>query len=108
MMLQMNKRIERQMSLNSKRDRAMIDININDILYSSWGYEQTNIDYYQVVRKTAKKLWVRKLKSTRTETGFMSGPCVPHPNEFISQEFSIFPDKYKKWQGRPLTCSWYA
>lgn len=34
---------------------------VGDILYSSWGYDQTNIDFYQVVRTTAKSVWVKKL-----------------------------------------------
>jgi hypothetical protein len=28
------------------------------ILYSSWGYDQTNIDFYMVTRTTAKSAWI--------------------------------------------------
>lgn len=33
---------------------------VGDILYSSWGYDQTNIDFYEVVRRTEKSVWLRK------------------------------------------------
>jgi hypothetical protein len=32
-----------------------------DIFYSSWGYDQTNISYYQVVKVGAKTVAIRKV-----------------------------------------------
>jgi hypothetical protein len=57
-----------------------------DLLYSSWGYDQTNIDYYQVVSTTAKSVAVRKIESihTRPGSGNMDGYCKPAPGMFIS------------------------
>lgn len=37
------------------------------ILYSSWGYDQTNIDYYMVTRTTAKSCWIVPMSSVMTE-----------------------------------------
>jgi hypothetical protein len=34
-----------------------------DILYSSWGYDQTNIDFYQVVEAKEKAVLIRKIGS---------------------------------------------
>jgi len=31
-------------------------LEVNDILYSSWGYDQTNIDYYKVKRLVGKTM----------------------------------------------------
>jgi len=53
-----------------------------DILYSSWGYDQTNIEFYQVVAHTAKKITFREVCQTRKADGFMCGTCSPIPNEF--------------------------
>ena len=36
-----------------KQVKSMEDIEIGHILSASWGYDQTNIDYYKVIRKTA-------------------------------------------------------
>ena len=30
-------------------------VNVGDIFYSSWGYEQTNISYYQIIKKAGKQ-----------------------------------------------------
>lgn len=47
------------------------------ILYSSWGYDQTNIDYYMVTRTTEKSCWVLPMTQHETQTGFMCGQTVP-------------------------------
>lgn len=47
------------------------------ILYSSWGYDQTNIDFYMVTRTTAKSAWIVPMSSPIVEqTGFMSENVV--------------------------------
>lgn len=70
-----------------------LDLNVGDIVYASWGYEQTNIDFYQVVRKTAKRYFVREIKSAYTETGFMSGENLPVIDAFKSEEIMATPYK---------------
>jgi hypothetical protein len=57
-----------------------------DILYSSWGYEQTNIDFYEVVKASAKTVTVRKIKSAKTYTGDMTGKSEPMPGEYVGEE----------------------
>lgn len=34
---------------------------VGDILDSSWGYDQTNIDFYQVVKTTEHSVWLRSI-----------------------------------------------
>lgn len=52
---------------------------VGQILYSSWGYDQTNIDFYQIIRASDKgTVWL--LPMTRVileETGFMSYQVAP-------------------------------
>ncbi|BFQ96361.1 hypothetical protein DAT1711_15850 [Enterococcus cecorum] len=36
---------------------------VGDIFYSSWGYEQTNVTFWQIVKLTEKTAWFRPLKS---------------------------------------------
>jgi hypothetical protein len=47
------------------------------IMVCSWGYDQTNVDYYMVTRVTAKSCWILPMSSHETETGFMSGRATP-------------------------------
>lgn len=39
-------------------------VKVGDIFTYSWGYDQTNVDFYQVVRCTTKTVWVRRVNST--------------------------------------------
>lgn len=55
---------------------------VGDILYSDWGYEQTNIDFYEVVKATEKTVTVRKIESRKTHTGDMTGTAEPEPGAF--------------------------
>lgn len=93
-------------------------LNVGDILYTCWGYEQTNIDWYQVTEaKTGKSVILRRIAAKVTEVGFMQGPSLPCPNEFAGEAFrAIFNGRgvkadghhASKWDGKPKNCSWYA
>ena len=37
---------------------------VGDVLYSSWGYEQTNVDFYQITRVSEKSVWYKKIQCT--------------------------------------------
>jgi len=47
------------------------------ILFSSWGYDQTNVDYYMVTRTTKASAWIVPMSSHEEQTGFMSGQASP-------------------------------
>lgn len=56
---------------------------IGDIFYSSWGYERTNVTFWQIVKLTEKTAWFRPIKKQRIEAyTSMSGKTIPIPNEF--------------------------
>lgn len=55
---------------------------IGDIYRCSWGYDQTNVDYYQVTRVTDKSVWIREVCQSRDYDGFMRGHASPALNEF--------------------------
>ena len=98
------------------------DYKPGDILYTSWGYDQTNIEFFQVVAvPSSKSITVREIASAmpRGEEGFMSGRVVAVPDKFtgepitkrVSPSGSIKFASYRyawKWDGRERYCSWYA
>jgi hypothetical protein len=64
------------------------NIEVGSIWYSSWGYEQTNIDFYEVVGKFGKKgLIFREVYQNREVDGYESGTCVPRPGDYKGEEF---------------------
>jgi hypothetical protein len=34
---------------------------IGTVWATSWGYDQTNVEFFQVIRETAKSVWVREI-----------------------------------------------
>lgn len=52
---------------------------VGDIFRSSWGYEQTNIDFYVITKVTAKSVVARPIGATKTydENCYLSGTIVP-------------------------------
>jgi hypothetical protein len=36
-------------------------LNVGDIIYNSWGYDQTNIDFYVIVKTTANYVWTQPI-----------------------------------------------
>lgn len=54
-------------------------LSVGDIWYSMWGYEQTNIDWYEVTKVTEKMVWLTPIGGNRTETAFMQGDTTPQP-----------------------------
>lgn len=58
-------------------------LKVGDLLVSSWGYEQTNIDYYQVVSVTGKSVSVQPIGRFETRAGgSMDGYCKPAPGQY--------------------------
>ena len=35
---------------------------VGEILSSSWGYEQTNWDFYQIVKVSDKSIWIQEIE----------------------------------------------
>jgi hypothetical protein len=59
-------------------------LKVGDILVSSWGYDQTNIDFYQVTRVVGPmSVEIRAIGSKSLgEDGFMTAKCVAVPDAF--------------------------
>lgn len=62
---------------------------VGDILYSSWGYDQTNIDFYQVVAVNGKQITIREIAQERKETEWLQGDCLPVPGRFLKDSVEI-------------------
>jgi hypothetical protein len=103
---------------------------VGDIFSTSWGYDQTNVDFYQVVEVKPKSLVLRELRQNLKESGFMCGTVTPIKNDFNGDAFlskiilrlfgtaksgyelteSIKMGHYcgSNWDKTPQLCSWYA
>lgn len=70
---------------------------IGTILHYSWGWEQTNCDFFEVVGRTASSVTLRAIASETVSGGgaAMSRYCRPIPGQYVGQPFR----KLIKWQG---------
>lgn len=52
---------------------------VGAILDSSWGYDQTNYDFYRIQRRTNDTVWLLPLQAQQASNGpaSMTGTCVP-------------------------------
>jgi len=74
---------ERRAKLAQPQDH----LKVGDILEASWGYDQTNIDHFQVVKLVGKRMVeIRKIGQQSHEDGFMQGECVPVRDAFLKDE----------------------
>lgn len=61
-------------------------VKVGDIFRCSWGYDQTNVDYYEVVAVRGTLVDVRPITQQSEDTGWLQGKCVPVPGDFIGEE----------------------
>jgi hypothetical protein len=65
------------------------ELKIGDILYSSWGYDQTNVDFYEVVSVTAKSVGIRKIHSKIVSSSQGSDSVVAVPGRFSDSKVLV-------------------
>lgn len=116
---------KKEQKQKQKEDNANIIVKVGDIFCDSWGYDQTNIDFYQVVKVSGKSAHIKRIKSKHVagSEGFMSCRVVPDKNNFTNDEVIVkriqcygskayFSSKYGSMQATTETnehyCSWYA
>lgn len=71
----------------TKTSQPSHDLKVGDILTSSWGYDQTNVWYFQVVKTTNKQVTLRRIGSEMVESlTFDSWKSRPVKDKFIGDE----------------------
>ena len=80
---------ERKIARAAAKAAALESVKEGDIYVASWGWEQTNIDAYQVVAKKGATVTLREIAVASVEgsEGFMSDRVVPVKDEFIGDAF---------------------
>ena len=104
---------------------VMHTLKVGEILQSVWGFEQTNVQFFQVVKVTPKMVFVREIPSHESSNnGDMTGTVVPVKGAFASDKVlrrkvlfdwqdreKIYITDYStasRWSGEPVRFSSYA
>lgn len=65
------------------------------ILYCSWGYEQTNIDFYVILERKNSRVIIQEIGQTRVNgENHDTGTCLPDPQTRLGQPFTKVINKY--------------
>lgn len=120
----LRKREEEKQRRQAERKSYQHGFQVGDILEYTWGYEQTNVEFFQVVALKGKQIVIREI-AARSEGNpggaAMSDRCVPVPDDFTGPEkvktprgsdgrdyVSMEDGSASKWDGKPTYRSWYA
>lgn len=107
------------------RAQAVHGLVVGDVVYATWGYEQTNVNFYQVVRvPSTRSAVVRPILAETTPDGelAMAGYSMPRGGEFASAAETMHrscglhalnggqhaPGDLVRWDGAPRRVTWYA
>jgi hypothetical protein len=114
---------ERQEMVDGIRARrnAPNKLNVGMILAGSWGYEQTNQEFCEVLDVKGQRVVIQELEQTIVETGAssMAGHTVPVPGRYKGQKKTCVVQHgtsvrfnssclLSPWDGRPKYTSWYG
>lgn len=82
----MQERRRKESEERRRREReAAASVSVGDVFEASWGYEQTNVDYFEVVEKHGQFVTVRPIASRTVETtGWMQSMVEAVPGCYLS------------------------
>lgn len=63
------------------------DYKVGDLLRTSWGYDQTNVEYFEVIEIKGKHLILREIAQKTVQTGHDQGKCVPLPGQYLTPRY---------------------
>lgn len=107
----------------TKRREFIPTLKPGDILDTCWGYDQTNREFFQVIRVTGKTAVLREIAPKQiAATGPYSATVIGIKDHFLENEKEISrrilsPNNSVKiddcryaslWDGKPVHCSWGA
>lgn len=113
---------DRREEIRQARKSVPNSFQLGDILHYSWGYDQTQCEFYQVVGLTPRGIKIRRVEAMiMTGSGSSNGMSdrrMPVKDNFIGEVLSKVvksDDAVKmdcgyarKWDGQAKYCSWYA
>jgi len=69
------------------RNNYVHNVKIGDVFYTSWGYDQTNVDFYQVTDVIGKQVVIREIESTTvSDNGPGTHRVGPNKGHFIANK----------------------
>lgn len=88
-MVELSYKDQRKRAKQEARKRFQNPYKVGDILHHSWGYDQTDCDFYQVVEVKPASVVLRKIGANTVpgSEGFMCESLMPEKDAFITKGF---------------------
>ena len=80
--------LARKAGYKAERKASALKCSVGDILSTCWGYDQTNREFYQVVRVKGANVTVRQIATETVATGDMTARVIPLPGDFVGEEMT--------------------
>lgn len=109
-----------KLALQNARKNFKNPYEVGQILYNSWGYEQTNVNFYQIVEVKAKSIVIQEIDQERQYSQSDAGTCMPIKDSFASEKqivkmitIRVYDGKVNyyvhlsTWDGKPKSWSSY-
>jgi hypothetical protein len=104
--------LERRRKRQEEQRQFKHDLQVGDILSSSWGYDQTNVDFYEVIGVTDKSVKIREVAQKVVRSSPPQDYVVAIPGKFIGAPMTkrvgtrgyvkVDGSQYaSKWDGKP-------
>ena len=77
--------LDAKRKMMEERKNYQHGLEVGSILYSSWGYDQTNIDFYEVTQLLKSMVVIREIATKVTPGGRGSDNVMPIPGRFVGK-----------------------
>lgn len=99
--------------------RNKVDFEVGDILQGSWGYDQTNQEFYQVIAINGKRVTIREVATASHALAWATERLYPAKDQFIGEPLVKMVSRYgtlklydfcslRKWNGAGKVATHYA
>lgn len=97
----------------AKKAEAAKNLKVGDIYYSSWGYDQTNIDFYKIIAVKGAKATLVQIGKKYLEPEYQyEDKVLPSPDSIVGEPMNKIVDQFGnfniasyagayKWNGKP-------
>lgn len=105
--------MKRKQEIRQQKADYQHSLVVGDILVASWGYDQTNVDFYEVTKLKGAAIVLRPIAQEIVSSERGSGErVIPQPGDYIGQPMTKIPQlgdyvkidrsrTARKWDGKP-------
>ena len=79
---------ERTATRREARKAFVHTVQVGDIYRTSWGYDQTNVEFFEVVEVRGKHAVLREIASASEDDGHGSERCVPQSGAYLQPRYA--------------------